>query len=388
MANWFYDEEELAIRRLQPIEMQFTPKLMWQQNLGEGVEQFFSTLKPAIYYGKVFAAYRDGTIAAFDQQTGKQVWQKSLATYDEQGLQLSVKKLWSSGVPAKISGGISSAYETVFFGTENGEVIALDANTGDQKWISSVKGEVLATPAVDAGVVVVNTGSGFVFALDAASGEELWSYESDVPPLSLRGVSSPTAANGGAIFGTATGKLVVNVLESGQSAWEQVISSARGVTELERIVDIDAQPLISGGMVYVVSYDGTLAAVEMRSGRVVWKREYKSYRSLSLSGNKLFVVDVNSYVYALDRRNGIELWSQGALRKRLLTSATPVANYIVAGDEYGYLHWFDQDSGDIVSRIEVGDDDEDESIYTAPVVDGNVIFTQTRDGKLVAIETP
>jgi outer membrane protein assembly factor BamB len=388
VANWFYDEDELEVRRLKPIESKFTPVQKWSKDLGDGVGSYFSKLKPAVNYGKIFAADRQGVIAAYDQETGKQVWLRNLATYKEEGLTASVKKLWSSGIPAKIAGGVSVAYETVFFGTENGEVIALDANTGEQKWITTVKGEVLASPAVDAGVVVVNTGSGFVFALDASSGEELWKHESDVPPLSLRGVSAPSAANGGAIIGTATGKLVVNIIESGQSAWEQVISAATGVTELERIVDIDSQPLVANGIIYVISYDGTLAAVEMRSGRVIWKREYKSYRTLSMSGSSLFVVDNNSYLYALDIRNGVELWSQGSLKKRLLTGATPVGDYIVAGDKYGYLHWFDQADGKIVARLGVGEDDEDESIYTDPVADGDMLYTQTRDGKLVAIETP
>ncbi|MGJ8681172.1 outer membrane protein assembly factor BamB [Paraglaciecola sp.] len=388
VANWFYDDDEIEIRRLQPIESKFTPVQKWSVDLGDGVGNFFSKLKPAVNYKKVFAADRQGMIAAFEQETGKKVWQRNLATYKDEGLTASVKKLWSSGIPAKIAGGVTVAYETVFFGTENGEVIALDANTGEQKWITTVKGEVLASPAVDSGVVVVNTGSGFVYALNSADGEELWSHESDVPPLSLRGVSAPSAANGGAIIGTATGKLVVNVIANGQSAWEQVISAATGVTELERIVDIDSQPLVANGIIYVISYDGTLAAVEMRSGRIIWKREYKSYRSLSLSGSSLFVVDNNSYVYALDIRNGVELWSQGALKKRLLTAVTPVGDYVVAGDQYGYLHWFDKTDGSLVARLEVGADDEDESIYSAPVAQGNMLYTQTRDGKLVAIETP
>ncbi|MCF2946579.1 outer membrane protein assembly factor BamB [Paraglaciecola aquimarina] len=388
VSNWFYDEDEIEIRRLKPIQTKFIPVQKWSVDLGDGVGNFFSKLKPAVNYSKVFAADRQGMIAAFEQETGKQVWQRNLATYKDEGLTASVKKLWSSGIPAKIAGGVTVAYETVFIGTENGEVIALDANSGDQKWIATVKGEVLASPAVDAGVVVVNTGSGFVFALNAADGEELWSHESDVPPLSLRGVSAPSAGNGGAIIGTATGKLIVNILDSGQSAWEQVISAATGVTELERIVDIDSKPLVANGIIYVVSYDGTLAAVEMRSGRIIWKREYKSYRSLSISGSSLFVVDNNSYVYALDTRNGVELWSQGALKKRLLTAATPVGNYVVAGDKYGYLHWFDKTDGTIVARLEVGGDDDDESIYSAPIADGNMLYTQTRDGKLVAIETP
>tara|TARA_R110002167_G_scaffold41337_6_gene126321 strand:+ start:1054 stop:2301 length:1248 start_codon:yes stop_codon:yes gene_type:complete len=388
ISNWFYDEEELEIRRLKPIEAQFTPTEVWSVDLGAGIGKFYSKLGPAVAYDKVFAANRQGNVSAFEQATGKEIWSKDFATYDEQGLTSGIKKLWSNGLSAKIAGGLSVAYETVFFGTENGEVIALDANTGEQKWITTVKGEVLAAPAIEAGIVLINTGSGFIFALNADSGEEVWSTEADVPPLSLRGVSSPAAVNGGAIIGTATGKLIVNILETGQTAWEQVISAATGVTELERIVDIDSEPLVAAGNVYVISYDGTLAAVELRTGRVIWKREYKSYRRLSLSGSTLYLVDVNSNLYALDSRNGVELWSQGALKERLLTGVTPVGNYLVAGDKYGYLHWFDQADGKIVARLEVGDDDEDESIYHSPVVDGDTLYTQTRDGKLVAIKTP
>jgi len=386
--DWFYEEEELEIRRLQPIQNQFTPTETWSAELGDGIGKFYSKLSPAVAYDKVFAANRHGIVNAYDQATGKKVWSKDFATHEEKGLTSGVKKLWSNGMSAKIAGGVSVAYETVFFGTENGEVIALDANTGEQKWIKRVKGEVLAAPAIDAGIVLVNTGSGLIIALNADNGEEVWTSESDVPPLSLRGVSSPAAVNGGAIIGTATGKLIVNILETGQTAWEQVISAATGVTELERIVDIDSEPLVAGGNVYVISYDGTLASVELRTGRVIWKREYKSFRRLSLSGSTLYLVDVNSNVYALDSRNGVELWSQGALKQRLLTGVTPVGNYLVAGDKFGYLHWFDQADGKIVARLEVGGDDEDEGIYHSPVADGDTLYTQTRDGKLVAIKTP
>ena len=60
----------------------------------------------------------------------------------------------------------------------------------------------------------------------------------------------------------------------------------------------------------------------------------------------------------------------------------------MAGDKWGFLHFFDQAEGKIVARVDVGGDDEDESIYSAPVVDGNILYTQTRDGKLVAIQVP
>ena len=388
ISDWFADDEELEIKKLEPIQAQFSPTEVWEQSMGNGVSHYFSRLKPAVAYGMVFAANRQGKVAAFEQASGKKVWDKDFAIYSEEGFFSGLSRLWSSGVSAKLAGGMSVAYDTLYFGSENGDVYALVAKTGELKWHKTVKGEVLAAPAIDSGVLVVSTTSGLLVALDAQSGEQLWTYESEVPPLSLRGVSAATAAAGGAIVGTASGKLVVNILESGQTAWEQAISAPSGATELDRIVDIDSRPLVSGSQVFVISNDGTLASVELRSGRVMWQREYKSYRRLTQSTANLFLVDNDSNVYALDIRNGVELWSQSGLKRRQLTAAEPIGDYVVVGDKFGYLHWLNQSDGQIVSRLAVGDDDEDEAIYSSPVVEGKMLYTQTRDGKLVAISIP
>lgn len=388
ISDWFADEEELKVKELKPIDALFEPQVVWQESMGDGVGPYFSRLRPALGYDLLYAANRQGLVRAYEPATGKEVWEQNFASYRDEGYLSGVSRLWSDGESARLSGGLTLAYEKVFVGTENGDVLALDAKTGELAWRITLPGEVLAAPAVDSNVVVVNTGAGVMYGLDATDGKELWRYESEVPPLSLRGIAAPIVANGGAIVGTATGKVSVTIVSSGQLAWEQTIAAPSGATELERIADIDSKILVLGGLLYTISYDGTLAAIELRSGRVVWKREYKSYRRISMDGNSLFVTDTNSVVYALDRRNGVELWSQGALRYRNLTAATPVSSYVVMGDKYGYLHWLNQSTGEIVARLEVGGDDEDESIYAAPVVEGRTVYTQTRDGDLVAIETP
>lgn len=387
-STWWDDEEEVDVQELAPINAQFEPQIQWEVSVGDGVEQFFSRLAPANAYDKVFAASRQGEVVAVDAQSGEEVWSLDLTEYQDEGFLSSITNLWADGISAKIAGGIVASYDTVFLGTENGLVLALDASNGSVKWQQKVRGEVLAPPVVDEGVVVVNTGSGIMHCLDAQSGEERWVYESEVPALSLRGISAPTISAGAAIVGTANGRLAAAVLENGQIAWEQTVAAASGATELERLVDIDSEALVLAGVVYTVSFNGTLAAVELRTGRVIWKREYRSYRRMSLEGNNLFVVDDNSQVYALDRRNGVELWTQTALRGRDLTAATAFKDYVVVGDKFGFLHWINQSDGEIVARLEVGDDDEEEGIYAAPVVGGDLLFTQTRDGELVAVSTP
>jgi outer membrane protein assembly factor BamB len=119
ISNWFYEEEEIEIRRLKPIEAQFIPTEIWSADLGDGIGQFYSKLRPAVAYDKVFAANRQGRVNAYDQVTGKKLWSKNFAIYDNEGLTSGVSNLFSSGLSAKIAGGLSVAYETVFFGTEN-----------------------------------------------------------------------------------------------------------------------------------------------------------------------------------------------------------------------------------------------------------------------------
>ncbi len=387
-TTWFDEEEEQDVQELQPINELFEPDIIWDEGIGDGVKHYFSRLAPTHAYGKVFAANRQGLIMAVDENSGDEVWEIDLAEYQSDGYLSAVTNLWADGISAKISGGLTASYQSVFFGTENGLVVALDAETGDVKWQQKVKGEVLAKPIAEEGFVIVNTGSGILYGLDAETGEEKWVYESEVPPLTLRGIAAPTVNAGAAIVGTANGKLSAVILESGQVAWEQVVAAPTGTTELERLVDIDSQALVLGGVVFTISYNGTLAAVELRTGRIIWKREYRSYRRISLDGNTLFVVDSNSQLYALDRRSGVELWTQTTLRGRDLTAATPMDTYIVVGDKFGYLHWLRQSDGEIVARIEVGGDDEEEGIYAAPIRNGKVLYTQTRDGDLVAISIP
>ncbi len=388
VSDWFAEDEELEVRRLKPIEATFEPQIKWETDVGDGVQDYYSRLTPAVAYGKVFAASRDGLVVALDPETGKQLWEQDFANYDN----FSWKKtlLWYSNraVSAKISGGLTVAYETIYFGTEDGYVYALDEATGELKWKVGVLGEVISAPAVDAGFVLVNTTSGHLIALSPETGEQKWMSVSDVPPLSLRGVSAPAADSGGALIGTPSGKLQVSILETGMVAWETQIAKPSGATELERIVDIDVKPLVFAGNVFVISYNGTLSAVELRTGQVVWTREYGSYRNLSLDGNRVFVVDANSSLFAIDRRSGVELWSNVSLKGRNITSATPHGDYVVVGDKYGFVHWFTKDEGKLVAQLEVGDDDEDEAIYTNPISADNILYVKTREGKIAAITQP
>ena len=369
------EDEDLKVAELTEIKALFEPAVKWDTSVGDGVGDYFSRIQPVVAYGKVFSTSRDGEAYAFDEKTGKQVWYADLSDIENK------RGFFDDKEPALISGGVVAGINKVFFGSENGEVIALDAEKGKLSWKGKVKGEVIAAPALDSGKLVVNTASGVMKAFNASNGQDDWQIEQDVPPLTLRGISAPVIAGGGVIVGSADGSLSVYLLEQGRQGWTVDIGEAAGSTELERVIDVDSTPLIYGDNIYTVSSRGNLSAVELRSGRVLWQRQYSSYREVSISGNSLFLTDVKGHVYAIDRNNGLELWSQLLFSNRGLTGPVPQGNYVVVGDFEGYLHWLDQTTGEVVARHHV----DGSGIHATPTVENNVLYSQARNGDLEAI---
>lgn len=372
------EEDKTLAAELIEINQQFRPSILWDKSVGDGVSDYYSRLKPTVAYDKVFSASRNGEAFAFDSETGKQVWHVDLRESN------SDTGFFSSNKSALLGGGPIAGINKVFLGSENGQVFALEADSGDIAWQANVKGEVIAAPAIDTGILVVNTVSGILKAFNASTGEEQWQIEQDVPALTLRGTSAPALSGGGALVGSADGSLTVYILENGQQGWTVEVGEASGSTELERVIDIDSKPLIYGDTVYAVSARGHLVALELRSGRVLWKRQYSSYRQLSVSGNTLFLTDVKGHVYAIDRLNGLEKWSQVTLTNRGVTGPAVLNNYVVVGDFEGYLHWLDLESGEIVARHQV----DSSGIHSTPTVAKDILYVQSRDGDLQAIKTP
>jgi len=375
------DEEEDTAglpAELIDIEEKFSPEVLWEESVGDGSEDYFSRLKPIVAYNNVYSASRAGDVVAFDEKTGKQLWQTDLSDSNKE------RSFWDSRVSALLSGGPVAGLNKIFIGSENGKIYALDAQTGELVWQANIKGEVINAPAVDSGTVVVNSASGIMKALNAETGEELWKIEQDVPALTLRGISAPVIASGGVLVGTGKGSVNVYLLDKGQQGWSTDIGEPTGSTELERVIDVDSAPVVFGDKIYAVSSRGNLAAIELKSGRILWKRQYSSYRQIAIYRNTLFLTNVRGHVYAIDRINGIERWSNLSLTNRNVTGPAIIDDYVVVGDFEGYLHWLNQETGEIVARHEV----DSSGIHSTPTVINNVLYSQSRDGDLQAIATP
>ncbi len=333
---------------------------LWERNVGAGIDERFLRLRPAVDGGRVFAAARKGVVRAFDATSGKE--------------------LWKTDTDIAISSGVGVGEGLVLVGSSEAQIVALDWRDGKELWRSEVSSEVLSVPGADKGLVVVQTVDGKLTALRTTDGTRAWVFDRSVPVLSLRGTSSPVLVQGAVISAFDSGKLAVLDIERGLAAWEISVAVPAGRSELERMVDIDSPPQIWGGTIYVVSYQGRVAAIEGNSGRILWARDMSSAAGLGVDFRNVYVTDEMSHVWAMDRDNGASAWKQDKLSNRALTAPVALGEYVVVADFEGYLHVLARYDGDIVGRERV----DGKGILAPLVVDGDTLFVYGNSGKLAA----
>lgn len=356
------DEDPQQPAELLDIEQQLSVKRLWSVGVGNGQGKGLYRLQPVIDGKRIYAAAADGEVRAVDRERGSTIWKKEL----DRGL----------------GGGVGHHEDSIFVGGNDGEVIRLDADTGEQRWLTYVSGEVLAAPQADGRVVVVQTYDGKLYGLDYDSGEKLWNYDSNVPVLTIRGTSTPILRDGSAYAGFSNGRVFAFNAANGSVRWEARVAIPQGRSEIERIVDVDGAMALLGSELYVASYQGRVAALDIRTGRKIWQRDTSSFSGVSQGfGNVYIAEETGSIVAHLRNGQGIR-WQQDALAWRGLSKPVPVSSYLAVADFEGYVHLLSQVDGEFLARIRPDSD----GIRADMLSDGAVLYLFSDGGKLQAYE--
>lgn len=339
---------------------QFQPVLLWSVATGRGMDDDYLRLSPVIQGDQIFVASKFGVITDLELVQGHKLWQKN------------IKQIITSG-PA-VNEGI------IIIVTKQPQAIALAADSGDVLWRATLPNQVLAPPAIGQGQVIFKTVDGQLLAFELHTGTSLWSYDHGSPSLILRSSSAPKIVDNKLMVGFSDGKLAAFNLKKGNLLWERTIAFPQGRTSVDQLVDIAADPILSHDVIYVVTYQGQLAAISLRSGQILWQRNFSSYSGLTV-GNNLYVTDTKGGVWSFNRSTGELLWQQQLLRYRGLTAPAIFGNSLIMGDREGYIHWLAQTDGHPLARDLVHDD---ASIIATPVVNYPIVYILTREGGLSA----
>ena len=287
------------------------------------------------------------------------------------------KKIWSKKLDIEISSGITLGFEKLLLSTSNGDVYCVSKDSGDIIWKYSTSGEVLSPPATNGDIVAIQNIDGRVTAVDLDTGEFRWDYRSVIPNLTLRGTSEPTFYQGFLYIGFANGNLAKIAPRSGVTQWEIPITTSKETSEIGRIIDIDGNFVFSGGIVFVATFQGDVAALDTRTGRFIWKEKTSTANDLLYSRGKIILVDEKDQVLAYSQNSGNLEWFNKDFFLRKLTSPSSLKSLVVYGDFQGFLHALDISQGEQVARKRISRS----KIISISTKDENVLTLDSK-GKL------
>lgn len=376
----FRSDKKKASAPVELVEIEGALKVdrVWSESLGGGEGRLGFRQRPAYDGSTVFAATDDGGLVAIDAETGDTRWESDLEAF-------STGRGWKLWQPMIRDGGLQSSigvgFGLVAVAGRSGVVYAVAADTGEARWEAQASGEVLAAPLITSGLVVVRSQDGRVLALNPADGKRRWSFERAIPSLSSRGASAPVSAGGLILVGNDDGTVVALRPDDGIVVWEAVVSESEGRSELDRLVDIDGDFAVGADSLYATSVDGTTAAIGIANGRVAWTRENGGATALDLTADGVLVADMGGTVWSLDRASGSALWRQEGLIRRQPTGPVLSGSYAVIGDVEGYLHWLDPRTGEFKARERVGR----ARLLSAPIATpSGTVIAVTDEGRLAA----
>lgn len=336
---------------------------------------------PAVAGGVLYFTSGAGALAALDAATGATRWVCPVGDerrFEAKGLHgypfaaQTLPDAWDvfTSSPAVADG-------LVFFGTGDGGIHAVDAATGVLQWTHRAGDVVHASPAVAGGVVYVGSWDSRVYALDARTGALRWTFQAGTDPAihNQEGFQSSCAVAGGTVYvGCRDAHVYALDAATGQARWDYP-------TGMSWVI---GTPAVRDGVVYAGTSDtARFLALDAATGRLRFEVDARAYvfSSAALCGPRAYVGCHNGTLHAIDARTGNVDWTFRTDGSR----ADPL--HLLDGElrlDQAAFAPVTGDGGDMFVDFyrftTVG------AIMSSPAVAGGVVYFGSLDGHLYALE--
>jgi outer membrane protein assembly factor BamB len=293
---------------------------------------------------------------------------------------------WSFKTQGAIWGSAAAANGTVYVGSNDHSLYAVDIKTGAQKWKFETSGEVRSTAAFTTDAAVISSDDGKLYAVDQKTGKLAWQADihNDLKRLPLDDpsigasydydflTSSPVVANGAVYVGSSDGNVYAVDGASGQVRWTFKTGDR-----------VRATPAVAGGVVYIGSWDGYLYALKADTGALVWKyfagqQVLQPQYLVTPIQSTAFVADGVVYcasrkaiLFALDAATGNERWQEANGSGNWYESSPVVGGGVVyiGSSAAGQLYATDARAGSAIGSFGIGT-----AAWSRPLVDGDTVY--------------
>ena len=303
---------------------------------------------------------------------------------------------WMREMRGLINSSPAVAGETVYVGSTDTQVWAFDKDSGDTRWTFKTDNYISSAPLVANGFLFIGSGDKRMYALDAATGKKFWEFRTGEL------ITSPPSLHNGVLYFTSQDDSLYSVnYRTGEGRMQ---FRTRGVASFE-------PPVISHGLAYMASANDILTAKagiretpgrwsRERIWRILWVRwgapiptpppqQGTSWRwspdrgfivsSPAMTEETLYVGDSEGVFRAMEPTTPAEIWAfqaEGSVR------GTPV----VAG-EMGYfattegmVYALNRHTGQEAWSLSLGS-----PVMLAPALAEGKLFVRTEDGRVHAI---
>jgi len=365
-----------AAHNMPHLALSATPTLRYSIDIGRGdTRRARLTSEPVVSGGTVFTLDSASMVRAFGPG-GALLWENELTPIADKA---------GDG----FGGGLAISGDRLFATTGFGEVLALNAGTGDILWRYDFDASLSAAPAVADGRVYVVSRNESAYALNFDGGLE-WSVQGPIAgaPHTLIG-ASPAVGGGIVALPFATGN-VVGTDRSGRSRWSTDVN--RGAPSHARSVlgDFTGGPVIVSGRIYISNQNGQTAAISAQTGAQIWTQPVGAMSQAAVIGGAVFMVTDDARLVRLDASNGRALWAvqlpqwnNPERRRGFIAHFGPVVaggQVWVAGAD-GQLRGFDPQAGTQTYTAAIPG-----GAASAPVVAQGVLYVLGRNGTLNAFQ--
>jgi outer membrane protein assembly factor BamB len=248
-------------------------------------------------------AWDHGTVYVVLLRRAKGVNAGRVAALDARG-----HRRWKRDLPSRAESSPIVVHGLLIFGSEDGTVYALHANTGRTAWTFHASGAVKGGLALAGGVLYLGTYGGKVYAIRARNGAQVWQTSTSGASGGLGSgnfYSTAAVAFGRVYLGNTDSRVYSFSAATGKLAWATgtggYVYGSPAVADVPRL----------GPTVYVGSYDGSFYAFDARTGSVRWRHAVGGRISGSgtVVGSTVYFADLGDRrTLGLDVRTGHQVF--------------------------------------------------------------------------------
>lgn len=329
-----------------------------------------SAAPPLVYGGRIFVYGANGTVASLSSTGGKQ-WKISLKPEKENS---------ASG-----PGGIAAGGNAIFAATGYGEMVAVSAETGTRLWTYDLEAPARTAPTYADGKVYVVSVTNVLHAINTADGSQAWVAPGVGESAGVISAASPAVAGNTVVVPFSSGEIAAFDTKDGQMKWIDAVVRSTRTLAVSGLTDVAASPVIDNGIVYATGVAGRTIAVSLSKGERLWEQNVGSAYTPIVSGNALFLVDLQDNMIALDRKTGKTFWRSGlpVVRKKRFFSvwAGPslAGGVLWAVSNDGSIISVDPNTGNILANRKLG-----AKAYAKPTAAAGQLLVLAGDGSLIA----